>query len=168
MIVFKEELDGECLWVGSADLSHYMGHGWHLVAMAEVETYEPYQEQVNTNGYTEYINKERSVKTVEFLVRRHRDDLLEALKEKAKEHHASRMEAEKKAREEATRTRQLEKELEETQQRLDRNIAYGESCQEGRDEAQGRLRTLERHLGAVRKELGEARWRELVGEKEEG
>jgi chromosome segregation ATPase len=166
MIVFKEQLDGNHQWIPGTQLPHYPD--WHVVAMSEEETYGAFQEEEVVDATDHYngtrmLQKQRPVRQVMFLIRQTRDEAMEALRLKA----ADAAEDERKAlalvREARKRLPELEKELEKA--KADReeyacraNDRYGEA-----NKAKDSLRKLERHLGAVRKEIGDARWREITG-----
>jgi chromosome segregation ATPase len=166
MIIFKEQLDGNHQWISGEQLLHYPD--WHVVAMAEEEGYEAVQEEEvvdSTDQYagTRMLQKHRPVKQVMFLIRHTRDEAMEALRLKA----ANAMEDERKAlalaREARERLPELEKELEASKACSEEYASNAQRRYEEANKAKDSLRKLERHLGAVRKEIGDARWREITG-----
>ena len=162
MIVFKEQLEGECQWVDGFNLPTLMKQGWLLVAMGEEEIYESFQEQEQHEGYgANWVTKTRPCKVARFLVRKTKDNVLEEL-------HA-KLEVAKRQEETLCVTK---KELEVAKKELEAveasSAEYSATAtrhyEEGRV-ARTALRKLEKHLGLVRKEVGEAEWRRIVGEE---
>ena len=165
MIIFKEKLDGNHQWIPGTHLPHYPD--WHVVAMAEEETYEAFQEEEaidSTDQYsgTRMLQKMRPVRQVMFLIHQTRDEAMEGLRLKAADAAEEERKANAIAHEARKRLPELEKELEKSKvlgrEYADRAERRYEDCNKAKDS----LRKLERHLGAVRKEIGDARWREIT------
>ncbi len=169
MIVFKEPLDGEHQWITGNKLTIHSD--WHLVAMAEEEVFESYQEEVlgeSSGGYSnkEYLQKQRPVRRVMFLIRKTHDKVLEELRARVDNAEETQRTTNIESFKASKRIPKLEKELEEIQGKLDSANERSQQNWEDRNEAERKLRKLERHLGAVRKEVGDARWREIIEEVE--